>query len=128
MIIDQPQALKCHRWVNRVDYMMSTVAHLLDPSFRESGIYLKETMMRTKRGDYYSGAHGASDAAGSQAAGSGGSVSGGTGDPDPPRLLLDEAAYRSRIAAKIHSFEDAYWAQQERAAARSEKTVVRRRV
>ena len=28
------QALRCHRWINRVDYMMSTAAYLLDPGFK----------------------------------------------------------------------------------------------
>lgn len=28
------KAIRCHRWVNRVDYIMSTAAHLLDPGFK----------------------------------------------------------------------------------------------
>lgn len=93
--------MRCHRWVNRVDYMMSTAAFLLDPGFKESGVFLKETMMRTRPTEYSSSSVHA--AAAREAKG---------GEGDTP---LSIEAYRSRIAAKVEEFEDAFWNHSQRA-------------
>lgn len=102
------QALRCHRWVNRVDYMMTTVAHLLTPGFKESGLYLKEAMMRTLARDYYH-----HTTPGQAPAGSGPPMP-VAGAPEARRVdggeLPAVEAYRSRIADKVQHFEDAYWA------------------
>lgn len=42
------KAIKYHRYVNRVDYMFNTVDHLLDPGYKETGMYMKEEMMRSE--------------------------------------------------------------------------------
>lgn len=96
------KALRCHRWVNRIDYMLSTAAFLLDPGFKESGVYLKETMMRTRATDYYS----SSALAGSGTAVAAKDANDG-GEENTPLMSIE--AYRSRIAAKVQSFEDVFW-------------------
>lgn len=141
------KVIRCHRWVNRVDYIMSTAAHLLDPGFKvriessacrasvhhltihhdvikippttqESGIYLKETMMRTSAREFYAvtkkGALAEPVAAAAPAAtersgageGHGGYVEGAVAP-------LSIETYRSRVAAKVRTFDDEYWAMSE---------------
>lgn len=79
--------------------MMSTAAYLLDPGFRESGIYMKEAMMRTHPTRYYSPAAHAPPA-------------GGDGERAAAAAAAPASieAYRARVAAKVRDFEDAFWA------------------
>lgn len=87
---------------------MSTAAFLLDPGFKESAIYVKDAMMRTSGPDFY---------AGSKRARAAPPAADGPAHPSPPQppaagggdgdALIEP--YRTRIAAKVHDFEDAYW-------------------
>lgn len=43
------KAMRYHRYVNRVDYVFNTVEHLLDASYRETGMVMKERAMATRQ-------------------------------------------------------------------------------
>ena len=47
------KALRYHRYVNRMDYVFHSAAMLLDGSYRETGMYMKEIAMRGDQGHVF---------------------------------------------------------------------------